>query len=207
MEQGSNVICEKPLVLDPGQLHGLEELEQKTGKRVFTVLQLRLLEPVIALKEAVQRGEKKMFKVIADYVSPRGGGYFASWKGKPEFSGGLVTNLGIHLFDLLIWIFGPVQSLQLIEYTEQRVKGELKLESADVDWRISVTREDLPSGFEQSYRSIRIGEEELRLDRHTGPLHTRYYQEVLAGRGCGIAASGPSLLLCHQIRELGKKGI
>lgn len=202
---GADVICEKPLVINPWNLDALAELEQETGRRVYTVLQLRLHPDLIALRDRLQaeRGRDK-HDVCLTYITARGPWYDVSWKGSTERSGGLVTNIGIHFFDLLLWLFGPVEDCAVHLGEPRRVAGRLELERARVRWMLSANAEDLPfepaPGVKTTFRSITVDDHEVEFSEGFAELHTRVYQETIAGRGFGIADARPSIELTHRIK-------
>ena len=202
---GADVICEKPLVINPWNLDGLEELEAETGRRVSTVLQLRVHPQLIALRERLQADTSKRHDVCLTYITARGGWYHVSWKGHDDRSGGVVTNIGIHFFDLLLWLFGPLRSSTVHLREPQRAGGTLDLERADVRWFLSTDQADLPfapqPGVKTTFRSITVDGEEVEFSEGFADLHTRVYQEVLAGRGFGIADARPSVELSARIRQ------
>ena len=204
---GSNVICEKPLVLNPWNLDALEELENETkGCRVFTVLQLRLHPSLIELKRKIENEKSdKKYRVTLTYITSRGVWYDYSWKSTVEKSGGIATNIGIHFFDMLIWLFGGVQKSEVHVNEKKMMSGALELSNADVRWFLSTDQKDLPSEIRNSemstYRSIEVNGEEIQFSDGFTDLHTKLYEETLAGRGFGILHARPSVELVHQIRE------
>jgi len=203
---GAHAICEKPLVINPWNLDALEELEQETGRRVNTVLQLRLHPDLIALRERLrQERSVTRHEVCLTYITARGRWYDVSWKGSEERSGGIVTNIGIHFFDLLLWLFGPVTTCEVHVRDRRRVAGFLALERADVRWLLSADVADLPfaaqPGVRTTFRSITVDGHEVEFSDSFNDLHTRVYEEVLAGRGFGIADSRPAIALSHRIRQ------
>ena len=202
---GAHAICEKPLVISPWNLDALEELEQETGRRVHTVLQLRLHPDLIALRERLGQEGSRSRDVCLTYVTARGPWYDVSWKGSEERSGGIVTNIGIHFFDLLLWLFGPVTACEVHVRDRRRVAGFLGLERANVRWLLSAESADLPftaqPGVRTTFRSITVDGHEVEFSDSFNDLHTRVYEEVLAGRGFGIADSRPAIELSHRIRE------
>jgi UDP-N-acetyl-2-amino-2-deoxyglucuronate dehydrogenase len=202
---GANVICEKPLVINPWNLDPLAELETETGKRIFTVLQLRLHPQLIQLKQALAADQgHRMHDVLLSYITTRGPWYHVSWKGILEKSGGIATNIGIHLFDLLLWLFGEVSDLRVHHSDPRRMAGFLELERARVRWFLSIDPTDLPfpvqPGSRSTYRSITVDDQEVEFSEGFTDLHTRVYEEMLAGNGFGIAAARPSIQLTHRIR-------
>lgn len=201
---GANVICEKPLVINPWNLDALEELEQETGCRVATVLQLRVHPQLIALRDRLIATSKKRHNVRLTYITARGGWYYVSWKGHEDRSGGIVTNIGIHFFDLISWLFGGVQRSVVHLREPQRAAGVLELERADVQWFLSTDSLDLPfapePGVKTTFRSITVDGDEIEFSEGFADLHTRVYEETLAGRGFGIAEARPSVELTSRIR-------
>ncbi|MEW6242490.1 MAG: Gfo/Idh/MocA family oxidoreductase [Chloroflexota bacterium] len=207
LRNGADVLCEKPLVINPWNLDQLEALEQETGRRIRTVLQLRVHPALQALKEhlnAEPPGSKK--QVTLTYVTSRGPWYHVSWKGREDRSGGVAANIGIHFFDLLLWLFGKAEAIRVFERNALRMRGELELEGADVVWKLSVDRADLPfepqPGGKTTYRSITVDGQEVEFTEGFTDLHTRVYEETLAGRGFGIADARPSIELVYRIRTV-----
>ncbi|HXF85985.1 MAG TPA: Gfo/Idh/MocA family oxidoreductase [Anaerolineales bacterium] len=201
---GADVICEKPLVINPWNLDALEELEKETQRRINTVLQLRVHPELIRLREAIQK-ENTVHDVDLTYITSRGPWYHVSWKGNPEKSGGVATNIGIHFFDLLLWLFGPVTgAIRVYHADAQRMSGFMELERARVRWFLSVDKNDLPypaqAGGKTTYRSITVDGKEVEFSEGFADLHTRVYEETLAGRGFGIKEARPSIELTYKIR-------
>lgn len=203
---GADVICEKPLVINPWNLDALEELEHESGRRVYTVLQLRVHPALLALRERLRatRASGK-HDVCLTYVTARGSWYHVSWKGSEERSGGVATNIGIHFFDLLMWLFGSVQRSEVHVRTAAKMAGFIELEHANVRWFLSVDHTDLPftpqPGSKTTYRSITVDGEELEFTEGFSDLHTRVYEKTLAGEGFTIADARPSIELVHTIRS------
>ena len=193
---GADAICEKPLVLNPWNLNQLKELENETGKKIYTVLQLRLHPDLIELKKKIN---DKKHKVVIKYVTPRGKWYSRSWKGDVTKSGGLATNIGVHLFDMIMWLFGDYKELSVLRNEPDCVSGIVLLNKAEVDFFLSTKREDLPEGY-LSYRSIEIDGKALRFDKSFGDLHTAIYKDILDGNGFGIEDSRQSIELVYEIR-------
>ncbi len=214
LRSGANAICEKPLVLNPWNIDGLVEMEKETGSRVFNILQLRLHPEIQRLKEQVNNKDtQSKYDIDLTYITSRGKWYFVSWKGEMPKSGGIATNIGIHFFDMLIWIFGKVQT-NIVHLAEQdKASGFLELEKARVRWFLSVDANTLPAKIKQSgqrtYRSLRIQREELEFSSGFTDLHTLSYQEILQGKGFGLKDAVPSIETVYFIRNaqpVGKKG-
>ena len=202
---GANAICEKPLVINPWNLDALQELEEETGGRISTVLQLRVHPALIALRERLAADTSgTRHQVVLTYVTARGPWYHVSWKGSPERSGGLATNIGVHFFDLLLWLFGGVRRSEVHLREQTRAAGFLELERADARWYLSIDGKDLPfactPGGVTTFRSITVDGKELEFTDGFADLHTRVYSEVLAGRGYGVDDARPSIELVHKVR-------
>ncbi len=213
LRQQADVICEKPLVLNPWNAEALQRNEAETGQRVYTILQLRLHPAIQALKTRMAQQVVQKHEVDLSYITARGNWYYASWKGELSKSGGIATNIGIHFFDMLIWIFGAVQKSEVHLHSHDRAAGYLELERARVRWFLSIDENTLPQSVHEkggrTFRSIRINGQELEFSEGFTDLHTESYREILAGRGFGLDAAAPSIELVHSIREaevLGLKG-
>jgi len=188
---GADAICEKPLVLNPWNLDALEILEKETGNKVYTILQLHVHPSVISLKNKidteVKLNKNKKYYVTLSYITSRGLWYDYSWKGDPQKSGGIATNIGIHFFDLLIYLFGNVIHSEVTSNEIKRMTGKLELEFAIVDWFLAIDRNDLPDNTKtngrSTYRSIKVDGEEIEFTDGFTDLHTKVYEETLAGRG------------------------
>jgi UDP-N-acetyl-2-amino-2-deoxyglucuronate dehydrogenase len=203
---GADVICEKPLVLNPWNVDALAELERESGQRIYTVLQLRVHPSLIALSEKVKQEKSKSKKEIElTYITSRGPWYLVSWKGQLDRSGGLATNIGIHFFDLLMWLFGPAQKSEVHISTPLKTGGFLELPNANVRWFLSIDKNDLSGDSEakgqRTFRSITIDGEEIEFSGGFTDLHTIVYRETLAGRGFGLGEARPSIELVHDIRN------
>lgn len=194
---GADAICEKPLVINPWNLDQLAEVEAESGRRVWTVLQLRYHPVALRLRERPAGAGR--LDVVLTYVTPRGPWYQSSWKGDPARSGGLAMNLGIHFFDLLQWLFGPAHESEVHLLTADRVAGLLELERARVRWFLSSSHADVPAGA-RARRAIEVDGETHELSDGFGDLHTRVYAEVGAGRGLGIQEARPSIELGYRVR-------
>jgi len=194
LRAGADVICEKPLVINPWNLDALEEIEAETKRRIHTILQLRVHPALIALRESLQK-EGNMHDVELTYITSRGPWYQVSWKGHEDKSGGVATNIGIHFFDLLMWLFGSVGGVKVHHADEQRMSGFIELERARVRWYLSVDKDDLPASVKAAgkttYRSITVDGKEVEFSEGFTDLHTRVYEEILAGHGFGIKEARP----------------
>ncbi len=201
----ADALCEKPLVINPWNLDQLQEIERETGQKIYTVLQLRLHPVFGRLKKAVEEGDPhKTYDVNLTYIAGRGPWYQVSWKGAPEKSGGLATNIGIHFFDALIWIFGGVRRCEVHMNTPHLMAGYLELQRARVRWLLSSDIARLPErqrGGGMTYRSITVDQKEIKFTDGFNELHTRLYEETLAGRGFGVDDVRPSVELAHQLRH------
>ncbi len=202
----ADAICEKPLVLNPWNLDALAELEQETGHRVYNVLQLRLHRTIQELRQKVNKAAaKQKYPIDLTYITSRGKWYFYSWKGNISKSGGVATNIGIHFFDMLTWIFGSVQHLEVHYSDHQKIGGFMELEKAYVRWFLSLDKNDLPSQAVQqgkrTYRSVLIGNEEMEFSGGFTDLHTEVYRDILSGGGFGIEDARPSIELAYRIRH------
>jgi UDP-N-acetyl-2-amino-2-deoxyglucuronate dehydrogenase len=203
---GADAICEKPLVLNPWNIDALQEIEEETGRHVHTILQLRVHPSLLALREKLlKEKDGSKHEVVLTYITSRGPWYLVSWKGQIERSGGLATNIGIHFFDLLIWLFGPVQHREVHHSDAMKTAGFFELERANVRWYLSIDRGDLPEQAvkegKPTYRSITIDGDEVEFSVGFTDLHTVSYQEILAGRGFGLEESRPSITLAQSIRK------
>jgi len=202
----ADILCEKPLVINPWNLDQLVELEQEFGRRVSTVLQLRVHPSIVELKQRLDAESHPARKdVCLTYVTPRGRWYGTSWKGSPGKSGGVAMNIGIHFFDLLMWLFGPVEKNRVHLAQPDKMAGRLELERASVRWFLSLDPADLPPGYDRTgnraFRSITIDGDEVEFSTGFADLHTRVYEETLAGRGFGIDDARPSIQLVHDVRH------
>jgi UDP-N-acetyl-2-amino-2-deoxyglucuronate dehydrogenase len=202
----ADAICEKPVVLNPWNVEALQEIEKERGKKVYVVLQLRHHPSIIALKEKVEsEATDRKYDIDLTYITSRGRWYSVSWKGDVEKSGGIATNIGIHFFDMLEWIFGPVQ--YNIIHVEQPTKaaGFLELKKGRVRWFLSIDKDDLPyppeNGKPASYRSITLDGQEIEFSEGFKDLHTKTYEEILAGGGFGLADAKPAVDIVSTIRR------
>ena len=205
MRNGAHAICEKPLVLNPWNLDALADIEKETGKKIFTILQLRLHPTLLALKRKIDNGPAgKIYDVDLRYITSRGRWYHVSWKGDLARSGGIATNIGIHFFDILTWIFGDVKENDVKTHTGTQASGFLKLEKARVNWFLSVDDMLLPASVraagKHTFRSIKVDEEEVEFSDGFGDLHTESYKELLAGNGFGLEDARQSIEIVQKIR-------
>jgi UDP-N-acetyl-2-amino-2-deoxyglucuronate dehydrogenase len=205
---GADAICEKPLVLNPWNLDQLQEIENETSKKVFTILQLRVHPALVAIKNELEKkkNEKTKHNVVLTYITSRGPWYNYSWKGRAEVSGGVATNIGIHFFDMLMWMFGRVRKNHLFLREQNKASGFLELQNANVKWFLSIDANDLPKETVEknkpTHRSITIDENELEFTEGFTDLHTRLYQEIINGNGFGIETTRPSIEVAYDMRHL-----
>jgi UDP-N-acetyl-2-amino-2-deoxyglucuronate dehydrogenase len=203
---GADVICEKPIVLNPWNVDALGELEKEYPGNIYNILQLRLHPSVIALKEKIDNSPPdQIFEVDLQYYTSRGKWYHHSWKGDINKSGGIATNIGVHFFDMLMWIFGDVLENKVEEHGISRGSGFLRLEKAKVNWVLGVNYNDIPEHIRatgaRTYRSIKIGEEEFEFSGGFTELHTKSYNDILSGGGFRISEAMKAIDLVHQIRN------
>jgi UDP-N-acetyl-2-amino-2-deoxyglucuronate dehydrogenase len=205
-------ICEKPIVLNPWNLDALHEIEKETGKRVFSILQVRLHPIIKALREKILNSpDDKIYNVDLTYITSRGKWYYRSWKGNIEKSGGIATNIGIHFFDLLTWIFGEVKENTVHLLQPEKAGGVLHLKKARVRWFLSLDSQDIPSTAMEkgmrTYRSLTVENEEIEFSDGFTDLHTESYRQLLAGNGFGIKEVYSSVEIAHEIRNSTPVGI
>jgi UDP-N-acetyl-2-amino-2-deoxyglucuronate dehydrogenase len=199
----ADAICEKPLVLNPWNIDGLAEMEKETGRRISTILQLRLHPAIRALKRKIDASPKNEFAVDLTYIASRGRWYHTSWKGDDAKSGGIATNIGVHFFDLLVHLFGPPQQNVAHLRDRERAAGYLECGRAKVRWFLSVERRDLPeAASKMTFRSITIDGVEIEFSEGFADLHTLSYQEIVAGRGFGVETVRPSVEIVSAFRTL-----
>ena len=211
---GCDVICEKPVVLNPYNIDALEKVEQETGHKAYNILQLRLHDSIAALKKKVDEGPKdKVYDVDLTYITSRGKWYYTSWKGDVHKSGGIATNIGVHFYDMLQWIFGSVKENIVHVMSFDRVAGYLGLEKARVRYFLSINADCLPpnavEGEKRTYRTLNIDGSEFEFSQGFTELHTLSYQKILAGEGFRISEARPCIEIVSQIRNatpIGLKG-
>lgn len=212
LRRGADAICEKPLVLNPWNLDALQKMEAESGKRVWNILQLRLHQSIIDLKKKVDAAPKdKVFDVDLTYLTSRGNWYYTSWKGDESKSGGIATNIGVHFYDMLSWIFGAVKQNIVHVQTHDRSAGYLEFERARVRWFLSINFDVLPEEIkatgQRTYRSITIEGEELEFSEGFTDLHTRIYEGVLDGKGFGLEDARQAIEIVHNIRNASPIGL
>tara|TARA_B100000989_G_scaffold233385_2_gene180183 strand:+ start:12623 stop:13528 length:906 start_codon:yes stop_codon:yes gene_type:complete len=208
LENNINVICEKPTVLFPNQIFKLKNLELKYKKKVYTILQLRLQKELIDFKKYFLNKKlihkKGNFKL--KYITSRGNWYFKSWKGNIAKSGGIVTNIGIHLFDMLIWIVGKPTSFDIYHATETRVRGKLNFKNISVDWFLSVDRNDLPRMNKKNkinfFRQLSFNNKEIEFSNYFDDLHDKSYKKIFKNEGYLLQEAYESIKLCHSIKKM-----
>ena len=214
LRRGADAICEKPLVLNPWNLDALQHMERETGRRIWNILQLRLHESIIELKKKVEAApEDKIFDVDLTYLTSRGNWYYTSWKGDKDKSGGIATNIGVHFYDMLGYIFGDLKRNDVHLHTHDRAAGYLEFERARVRWFLSINYDVLPEqikiGGQRTFRSITIEGEELEFSGGFTDLHTKVYRDILEGGGYGLEDSRQAIEIVHDIRNaevIGLKG-
>ncbi len=214
LRSGSHAICEKPLVLNPWNVDALCEIEKEYGKRIYNILQLRLHPSIIALKQKIDQGPKdKIYDIELSYITSRGRWYYISWKGDVHKSGGIATNIGVHFFDMLLWLFGGVKQNIVHQMKDDKAGGYLDLERARVKWFLSLDYNDIPDNVKETgqrtYRSITINGEEMEFSGGFTDLHTESYMHILSGQGFGIYDSKPAIETVYTIRNntpIGLKG-
>lgn len=203
---GADVICEKPIVLNPWNIDALEEIEKETGHKVYTILQLRLHPAIIALKEKIDAGPAgKKYAVDLQYITSRGHWYHTSWKGDITKSGGIATNIGVHFFDMLMWVFGDVKETKVTQHTKTTASGTLELEKATVNWMLSIDVNTLPAEVKlagkRTFRTLTIDGDAFEFSEGFTELHTQSYKDIIAGKGFPMSASKKAIELVHTIRQ------
>lgn len=205
LRHGCEVICEKPLVLYEKEIDELISVEREFGKKVNTVLQLRVHQSIIALKNRIEKSDRRDYDIKLNYITSRGPWYHESWKGDSEVSGGLTSNIGIHFFDMLTWLFGDVVTNRLIDSSKTMSSGSLTLQRAKVDWMLSVDRKFLPkSAIDKgmtTYRSITLDGEEIEFSGGFTDLHTKVYKDVLDGKGYGLEDARTAIKIVEELRR------
>ena len=207
----ADAICEKPLVLEPWNVDALLDMEQESGHRIWSILQLRLHPHIMALREQIAAAGDRIHDIDLTYVTSRGRWYSASWKGVDEKSGGVAMNIGVHFFDMLLWIFGPVERSTVHFLDDRRGSGCVELRRARVRWFLSVDGTDLPleavAKGQRTHRALVLNGKEYEFSEGFTDLHTKMYGEILAGRGFGAADVRPAIQLVHDIRNAAHSGL
>jgi UDP-N-acetyl-2-amino-2-deoxyglucuronate dehydrogenase len=203
---GADVICEKPVVLNPWNVDALIEMEKETGKKVYIIHQLRYHPAVIALKEKIDNSPAdKIHTVDLQYITPRGNWYQYSWKGDEQKSGGIIANIGLHFFDVLLWIFGKVKESTVQEYSAIRAKGQLVLDRANINWLLSIDKNDLPVSVAEktnaAFRLLEINKELVGFSNGFDELHTISYNNIVSGKGVSLADSKRAIHLVYSLRK------
>ena len=208
LRRGADAICEKPLVLNPWNVDALSAIEKESGQKIYTILQLRLHPSIIALKEKIEKGPKeKVYDVDLTYITSRGNWYDISWKGDESKSGGIATNIGVHFYDMLSWIFGDVKTNIVHLREKDKSAGYLEFEKARVRWYLSIDENSLPKEVrekgQRTYRSITVNTEEIEFSGGFTELHTDSYKGILNGNGFGLVEAKQSIEIVHDIRNFG----
>ncbi|MCK9204663.1 MAG: Gfo/Idh/MocA family oxidoreductase [Bacteroidales bacterium] len=214
LRNDANAICEKPIVLNPWNLDALKEIEKETEKKIYTILQLRLHPAIKALREQIKKGPpEKVYDLDLTYITSRGSWYYRSWKGDVAKSGGIATNIGVHFFDMLSWIFGGVQDNKVHLLKENKAAGLLLLEKARIRWFLSIDYNDIPKNIREkgkrTYRSLTLEGQDIEFSEGFTDLHTEMYRDILSNRGFGLADAKQSIVIVHHIRNakpIGLKG-
>lgn len=208
LRQGATVICEKPIVLNPWNIDALQEKEKETGQRVYTILQLRLHPSIIALREKVAASPNLFREMDLRYITSRGRWYHTSWKGDVSKSGGIATNIGVHFFDMLCWIFGDVKDIEVLLHTSDTAEGVLHFEHARVKWFLSINENTIPeevrTAGKRTFRKITIDGDAFEFSEGFTDLHTRSYEEILKGNGFGLEDTRKSIEIVSAIRNKNK---
>jgi UDP-N-acetyl-2-amino-2-deoxyglucuronate dehydrogenase len=203
---GAHAICEKPIVLNPWNIDALSAIEKESDGNIYTILQLRLHSAIVALKaKVVSEAKNEKYDIDLTYITSRGKWYDNSWKGDESKSGGIATNIGVHFYDMLSWVFGDVQENTVHLREKHKASGYLEFENARVRWFLSIDENDLPQLVkkkgQRTYRSITIDNQELEFSAGFTELHTKSYQEILKGNGFGLADVRKSIEIVHDIRN------
>ena len=212
LRSGAHAICEKPLVLNPWNIDALQDYERETGGKVWNILQLRHHQAIIDLKEKIRTGPAdRTYDIDLSYITSRGNWYHYSWKGDVEKSGGVATNIGVHFFDMLTWIFGDVKENRVNLLKKEKAAGTLELERARVRWFLSIDNNDIPEGVrakgQRTFRSITVDGEEIEFSDGFTDLHTVSYEKILEGKGYGLEAARKSIQTVYTIRNTPPVGL
>ena len=203
---GADVICEKPIVLNPWNLDALIELEEEYDNKIHSILQLRHHEAILELKDKIANGPAdKVYDIDLTYITSRGNWYYTSWKGNEEKSGGIASNIGVHFFDMLQWIFGPMENSSADIKTKDTNSGKLTFKQANVNWYLSINASNLPQQAKNNglstFRTLSIEGEEIEFSKGFTDLHTVSYQHILDGKGYGLADAKSSIEIVSEIRN------
>lgn len=206
LRRGADAICEKPLVLNPWNVDALKAIEKESGNKINTILQLRLHPSIIQLKKKIALENKSgKYDVDLTYITSRGNWYYTSWKGDESKSGGIATNIGVHFYDMLSWVFGAVKENVVHLYEKDKAAGYLEFENARVRWFLSINESSLPNQIKQigqrTYRSITVDGEEIEFSGGFTELHTESYKKILQGDGFGLQDAKQSIQIVHDIRN------
>ena len=215
LRSGANAICEKPLVLNPHNIDQLKIIEEESGKKVFNILQLRLHESIVALKNKISKellqNPDRIYDVDLTYLTSRGKWYFISWKGDEDKSGGVATNIGVHFFDMLSWIFGPIEENIVHLKQPDANAGYMRLKNANVRWFLSVNYDYIPENIKSSgkrtFRSIKVDGDEIEFSDGFTDLHTKSYEHILSGEGFGLDEARNSINIVSSIRKMSPIGL
>lgn len=211
LRNGADVICEKPLVLNPWNVDALETIEKEFGHRIFNILQLRVHPSIIELRKKIAAEPTKKYLVDLTYITSRGSWYYTSWKGDHSKSGGIATNIGIHFFDMLHWIFGSVKNHVVNIRTHDRASGTIEFDQAEVRWFLSINKDTLPAEIREkgqtTFRSITVDGEEIEFSGGFADLHTKSYESILQGNGFGLSDARCSIEMAHDIRHFEPVGL
>lgn len=211
LRNDADVVCEKPLVLNPWNIDSLAEIQARTGRTVYNILQLRLHPAIVALRERVRSEPDRMYDVDLTYITSRGNWYYSSWKGDLSKSGGIATNIGVHFYDMLAWIFGPVRKNVVHIHTHDRAAGFIELEKARVRWFLSINAATLPDPVRRegkmTYRTLDIDGSSFEFSEGFTELHTQSYERILAGKGFPLEEARTAIELVHQIRKQAPVGL
>tara|TARA_B100000989_G_scaffold298277_1_gene286856 strand:- start:4429 stop:5328 length:900 start_codon:yes stop_codon:yes gene_type:complete len=206
LRSGANAVCEKPLVLNPWNIDKLKKIEESTSKKIYNILQLRAHPTILKLrKQVLSNSVNKKYDIELKYITSRGNWYKSSWKGDENKSGGIATNIGIHFFDMLHWVFGRTQINRVNRKEENYIEGYLELENARINWFLSIDSSFLPKNVlahgGSTFRSIKLNNKEIEFSRGFKDLHTRVYEDILTGKGYGLEDVRPSIEIVHKIRN------
>ncbi len=215
LRSGANAICEKPLVLNPHNIDQLKIIEEESGKKVFNILQLRLHDSIVALKNKISKelsqNPDRIYDVDLTYLTSRGKWYFISWKGNEDKSGGVATNIGVHFFDMLSWIFGPIEENIVHLKQPDTNAGYMRLKNANVRWFLSVNYDYIPEnvkdGGKRTFRSIKVDGDEVEFSDGFTDLHTKSYEHILLGEGFGLDEARNSINIVSNIRKMSPIGL